>query len=104
MSYPSPCEKCDRNPCNINGNKGCTAWRIRYLYRQKQINAYAWKACRPIIIKSGKFCYRHPDEQRRYLRHSPCEGCKINHICDTPCAAYLQWWDQRMAWVRRNYG
>ena len=38
--YPSPCEKCalDENGCNY---KKCNAWVTRYLYRQKQINAYA---------------------------------------------------------------
>ena len=38
--YPSPCESCTREHC---GEKSCEAWKKRYLYRQKQINAYAKK-------------------------------------------------------------
>lgn len=39
-SYPSPCETCIRTKCL---GTDCEPWRIRYLYRQKQINAYAKK-------------------------------------------------------------
>lgn len=38
--YPSPCEKCKRKMCS---GKTCEDWKIRYLYRQKQINAFAKK-------------------------------------------------------------
>lgn len=38
--YPSPCESCTKEYCR---EKNCEAWKIRYLYRQKQINAYAKK-------------------------------------------------------------
>ena len=40
MAYPSPCDTCKEANC-----KGvhCDRWRIRYLYRQKQINGYAKK-------------------------------------------------------------
>lgn len=109
MSYPSPCEKC--NSPLANCVRDCYAWRARYFVRQKQINAYARKVCRmplnPAIgdkSRGQKFYYLHPAEYQDYLRQGPCLECGINHICDTPCAAYLQWWDQRMAWVRRNYG
>ena len=101
MSYPSPCERCDRDEY---GCHGCDKWRIRYLYRQKQINAYARKICQPQPVEVKAFRYAHPGEYRNYLRHSPCEGCKANKICNAPCAAYLQWWDARMGWVRRKYG
>ena len=37
-SYPSPCLRCTRERCR---EKECVPWKIRYLYRQKQINAYA---------------------------------------------------------------
>lgn len=100
MAYPSPCEKCNRDEY---GCAGCEAWRTQYLRRQKQINAYARKICQPKVVISAKFCYQHPDDVRRYLQHSPCEGCKSNEICDCPCAAYLQWWDARMGHFRRNY-
>lgn len=38
--YPSPCDTCTLGECK--GVK-CDPWRIRYLYLQKQINAYAEK-------------------------------------------------------------
>lgn len=98
MTYPSPCDSCPR----CFATNGCDAWRIRYRYRQRQINAYARKICQPQPVEVKAFCYAHPDEVRRYLQHSPCEGCKVNKICDTPCAAYLQWWDAWMGWFRRK--
>lgn len=44
MNYPDPCLKCEKNnggTCN-RYNK-CYKWLTRYMYRQKQINAYAKK-------------------------------------------------------------
>ena len=41
--YPSPCEKCPRDGTHTCTYKECKPWLIRYLYRQKQINAYAKK-------------------------------------------------------------
>ena len=38
--YPNPCDTCTRKQCQ---GTNCTEWRTRYLYRQKQINAYAKK-------------------------------------------------------------
>ena len=38
--YPSPCERCTKEHCR---EKYCEDWKIRYLYRQKQINDYAKK-------------------------------------------------------------
>ena len=43
MKYPSPCEKCEQNE-NCTRYRTCQPWLTRYLYRQKQINAYAKKA------------------------------------------------------------
>ena len=41
-NYPSPCIGCKReNDCHHY--QKCQKWRTRYLYRQKQINAYAKK-------------------------------------------------------------
>ena len=97
MSYPSPCERCyKKQTCG----QGCLDWKIRYLYRQKAINLYAKKVCRPPQPDNTKFRYLHPDERRIYLRHSPCEECAIKELCDTPCGVYLQWYDARMEWVR----
>jgi hypothetical protein len=48
-SYPSPCLKCTKEICR---EKECLPWKIRYLYRQKQINAYA-KRCGLTVQKKG---------------------------------------------------
>ena len=40
LNYPSPCDKCKLKSCR---GLECDPWRIRYLYRQKLINAYAKK-------------------------------------------------------------
>ena len=56
MNYPSPCDSCE-NPCN----SGCADWRIRYLYRQKQINAYARKLYQSQRLgTSSVFCQAKP--------------------------------------------
>lgn len=103
MNYPSPCEKCPRDgSCG-----GCLKWEIRYRYRQKQINAYA-KGAGAVKVKTvpeNKFCYSHPDDVRRWLKESPCNGCHANAFCDTPCPIYLRWYDARMQIARRKvYG
>ena len=100
MSYPSPCDSC-ANPCT--GGYGCTDWLIRYRYRQKQINAYAVRLYRS-QPKTTKFVYEHPDTVRRYLQTGPCPGCKAEAVCDTPCPAYIHWYDMRMAVAKRKLG
>ena len=101
MNYPSPCEKCYKARTCLTG---CTDWKNQYLDRQKAINLYAKKVCRPPEPDNTKFHYLHPDEHRQYLRHSPCEKCAIKELCDTPCGVYLQWYDARMAWIRGRLG
>ena len=81
--YPSPCEVCTVTHCS---GTGCVRWLTRYLYRQKQINAYA----RKVLPK--------PPMQ------DPCAACSINESCDTPCPARLKWWDHRMAQIRKQVG
>lgn len=96
----SPCETCSRDEY---GCTGCDPWRQYYRRKQDRINAYARQLCQPRLLDSAKFYYSHPDEARRYLRCSPCEGCQVNNICNIPCAAYLRWWDARMEYIRRKY-
>lgn len=48
--YPSPCENCTKSFCR---EKNCEAWKVRYLYRQKQINAYAKKLGLTVGKKGG---------------------------------------------------
>ena len=99
--YPSPCEKCDKEPTCWHG---CEAWMIRYRYRQKQINAYA-RRFQPVKLPDpNKFTYAHPDETERYLRTSPCESCSAVQSCDTPCKVYLGWYNARMELVRKKAG
>ena len=98
--YPDPCVGCTQR-CN-SGGIGCEKWRIRYLYRQKQINSYARKMLQPEVVMIDTFCYLHPTELRHRLQRSPCEGCKLNNICDYPCDARLKWWDVQMGEIRRK--
>lgn len=95
MSYPSPCEKCAK--CTQPG--GCAAWKVRYLYRQKQISAYARR------IMPGPDCdadrLRFPTKYEIWLKHGPCRWCQAADHCDTPCPAYWRWWDERMRMFRR---
>lgn len=105
MNYPSPCIicKCD-----------CGKSRPHYLYCARyrtwintwwlRFNAIYHKLCRARRTISQKFLYEHPDEVRRYLRDGPCTYCKVAGDCETPCAAYWQWWDARQEWHRRRLG
>lgn len=102
-AYPSPCESCTRKTCGNSDGIGCVAWRKRYQYRQKQINAYARQMLQPKVVTVGPFHYFHPAELRHRLQRSPCEGCKLNDTCDHPCQARLKWWDVQMAQLRRKY-
>ena len=99
--YPSPCVGCDR-PCT---HTKCIDWLIRYRYRQKQINGYAKKVGQFVKTKKReKFLYRHPDEAKRYLKTSPCDGCRATDTCDTPCGPYLVWYDAQVALARKRVG
>lgn len=98
-SYPSPCESCAKEKtCQLG--YGCEAWRIRYLYRQKQINAYAKFLRKEATKNPVKFVYLHPDEARAALKEWPCKGCQYEASCDIPCVEYLKWWDMRMQAAR----
>lgn len=100
MNYPSPCDKCSECTCP----QGCEAWRIRYRYRQKQINAHARKLfqCSVAQPSTKYFTYSHPDDVRRFLRYSPCNGCQLMPDCDEPCWTYLRWYDARIELARRR--
>lgn len=41
--YPNPCEKCPKDGTSKCNYTSCKPWMTSYLYRQKQINAYAEK-------------------------------------------------------------
>ena len=99
MSYPSPCDTCSR----CTAPNGCTAWKIRYRYRQKQINAYARRLRIPDALDLPLLQLHHPEKYRQWLKQGPCRTCGAEPICDTACAAYRQWWDERMGWFRRIF-
>lgn len=98
-NYPNPCDTCP----SCTDPHGCEKWIKRYLYRQKQINAYPLRAYKVEGTKE-KFRYEHPDIIRRYLKHSPCDGCKRELTCQAPCGAYWRWWDARMEWMKGWWG
>ena len=99
--YPNPCDVCDKaDSCNLG--YGCEDWRIRYLYRQKQINAHAKAQAVRIPTGQKTFVYEHPDLIWRYIVDGPCKGCKAELVCDMPCPAYLNWWDARMEIARKK--
>lgn len=100
MNYPSPCDDCAK----CTRPQGCEAWRVRYRYFQKQINACARKLCeRPVPQPSADcFTYDHPDDVRRYLRSHPCKTCHLEPTCDTPCDYYLHWYDARIQYARKR--
>ena len=77
--------------------KGKCRWLAAYLARQKWINAYA-----RTVADRQIFRYRHPQEQRQFLKEGPCPGCSLEKLCDLPCPEYVRWWDLRMALLRRR--
>lgn len=101
--YPNPCDTCVEAETCVRGN-GCEKWRIRYLYRQKQINAHANAQASRIPTVQKTFAYEHPDLIREYIAYGPCKGCRAEAVCDTPCLAYLRWWDARMEIARKKVG
>ena len=54
--------------------------------------------------KRESFVYRHPLEIERYLMQSPCSKCPGEKACDTPCGAYLAWYNARIALARKRLG
>lgn len=88
MSYPDPCIGCTISKCS----NMCQKWRTRYLYRQKQINAYA--------RKSGIV----PDAPVYELGKNPCCGCRWEETCDSICVARARYWDDRMRILRKELG
>lgn len=82
--YPNPCDICTVRNCTTK----CLRWRTRYLFRQKQINAYA--------KKNGIM----PDAPVYKDGQNPCEGCKWAETCDSICVARAQYWDDCMRKIR----
>ena len=98
-NYPSPCDGCTVTSCP--GTK-CGRWKIRYLFRQKQINAKGKSLVGAVREKANAWVYPHPDEYRRYLATDPCDGCIVQNICDSPCEKRIAWWNAKMEIVRKQ--
>lgn len=102
--YPNPCDTCQEVGTCVRGY-GCEAWKIRYLHRQKQINAYARRLTHPKTDEyRAAFLYEHPDIVRQYLENGPCVYCGAAETCDIPCPIYWRWWDERMEWLKGVWG
>lgn len=87
-NYPSPCDTCTKERCP----KVCTPWRIRYMHRQNQINAYA----RQNGIVPGAPEYT--------AGKNPCDCCARSENCSAICRARAKYWDERMKLVRKGFG
>lgn len=79
-------------------------WELNYRQRQEAINGWCRETYRPRLVAVEKILVYHPDEYRRCLRRRPCDGCRACPCCDTPCQAYLQWYDRRMEAARTRAG
>ena len=87
--YPNPCDTCSR-PYRCSSK--CQAWTTRYLYRQKQINAYA--RVNGIV----------PGAPEYTAGVNPCDNCARAEDCSAICKARAKYWDERMALVRKGLG
>ena len=83
--YPNPCEKCTAQRCN---QVKCIHWKMRYMYRQNQINAYA--------KKNGIM----PEAPEYKAGVNPCAGCRWSENCDSICVARAKWWDESLEQIR----
>ena len=100
MNYPSPCEKCGKETyCDM---RKCAEYHKWICAWWKHFNGVYRKLCAPRIEDSSKFVYSHPGEYRRYIQRGPCPDCKAHEKCNTPCATYWRWWDDRQEWHRRR--
>lgn len=88
-SYPNPCHSCEKQHCLF---MKCDPWRIRYLYRQKQINAYARKH----DIK--------PTSPERPVLINPCKRCPNANVCHDICKARAEYWDACLEGTRKRVG
>lgn len=85
--YPDPCITCDQSRCQ----KNCQRWKTRYLYRQKQINAYA--KVNGIV----------PGAPEYHEGKHPCRECPREDKCNGICKARAKYWDETMAKIRKNW-
>lgn len=97
-----PCHSCPRITGRCLQHTKCLHWRAHYFARQALINGYASKVYAKPAIDADALRLYGAERYHDYLRRGPCQGCPAEEHCDIPCAAYLQWWDERMEWFRRT--
>ena len=81
-----PCKTCRLRECNE-----MEGWAA--------VHNYAW-AQMDELGKQEARCFRY---ELPHVQASPCEKCVCKAWCDTPCARRLNWWDDRMGGIRRQY-
>lgn len=103
--YPSPCLKCDKDYCKKCGDhyKECAEWLTWFRWWWNRFRV-TFTAAPKKVQENDKFCYSHPDQVKRYLKLGPCAVCSAEQNCDTPCKAYLRWYNGRMEIARKKAG
>lgn len=104
MKYSHPCDSC-KKPCKnpTTQYKNCRDYAAFINTWWKFFNiCYRRLCCYERPDNREKFVYEHPDVYRRYIMTSPCDKCKAKENCQTVCATYWRWWDDRMEWFRRR--
>lgn len=100
--YPSPCGNCEKERCDY---RKCGDYHMWLNTMWKRFRGYLQRSYgKGKTMKRQKFIYEHPDMVRQYLRNGPCGQCMAAKCCEIPCAAYLSWWDARMAVFRHKLG
>ena len=104
--YPCPCLNCDRESCKENGSqfRECRKWLTWFRWWWKRFRGALKVVPQEQSTNTEKFYYSHPDHVKRYLQFGPCAGCSAEQNCDTPCKAYLRWYNARMEITRKRVG
>ena len=100
MNYPSPCDKCTKKTCR---ELVCPEYIMFINSWWKHFNGVYVKLCTPVKLDGSKFCYENPGVYQHWIQNGPCPGCQANHKCQTPCATYWKWWNDRQEWHKRRF-
>lgn len=89
-----PCDGCGGD-CE---DSLCQSWQQWFLSGWERMNRYyAWHQMDRKGREESHFTYELP-----HIVASPCDGCRCESWCDTPCSLRLKWWDERMELIRRR--
>lgn len=119
-NYPCPCLECKQICATSSGqnHKRCVPYRKWFLWW--------WEYFRKIfgidtvdLSAAQKFTYHHPEEIKDRCRliyaenaaqiravsaKKPCARCGKEPTCDIPCDSYLLWYNESLAWIRKQVG